>query len=184
MHYQSAFTLIEALIVLSIISILTLFTIPGLREVLQHAQDNAVRAELVKLMVTARSEAETLCKTVMLCKSSDMFHCGGEWSAGQLVFVDSMRDGKLHTAAQIIAVNRMQSARGSLHVRFYPIYRDAVYFHSLISGVNDNGTFWYCRAGAVLPSWAVKVNRAGNIEEMLPDANGEIKDAQGRVFPC
>lgn len=184
MRRQSAFTLIEALIVLSIITLLTLLTVSGLRDVLQRSQDIAVRAELIELITSARNEAALQHKTVILCKSRDVHHCGGQWSEGQLVFVDVAHDGEVHAPEQIIAVNRMDLSKGSLHARFYPLYRDAIHFNALGSAINDNGSFWYCRVGKTLPSWAIKINRAGNIEEMLPDKNGEIMDAKSKALLC
>lgn len=184
MPRQSAFTLIEVLIVLIIISILSLMTVPGLQEMMQRAQDDAVRGDLMRMLNVARHEAGLRRKTVTLCKSNDLLHCGGDWSDGQIVFVDNYHDDVVRDQSQIFAVNKMKASRGVLRARFYPFYRQTVHFNSVVSAFNDNGSFWYCHKGFPQPSWALKINRVGTVSVLLPDANGDIRDVHGQPFPC
>lgn len=184
MSRQSAFTLMEVMMVLTIISILSLIAVPGLQEVMRRAQDDAVRSDLTRILEIACNEAGMRNKTVTLCRSRDLLRCGGDWSDGQIVFVDNYHDDVVHDKSQIIAVNKMKISRGVLHARFYPFYRQAIHFNSAVAVSNDNGSFWYCRAGAAFPVWALKVNRAGSVSVTLPDANGDIIDTHGKPFPC
>ena len=60
MKKQSGFSLIEALITLALISILTMITIPGLHELMQQAQDNAVKDEILRLIKVSEAKSNFL----------------------------------------------------------------------------------------------------------------------------
>jgi type IV fimbrial biogenesis protein FimT len=182
--HQRAFTLIEVLTVLAIVSILSMIAIPGLQSMLQRNQDDVIRADLLRLIYMARTEAILLGRTVTLCKSGDSHACNGDWSDGQIAYVESIQQGGEVQDDQILAVNKVVKRHGVLHARFFPFYRDKIHFNPVIKTVNDNGTFWYCRYHSLQPSWALKINRMGHAHTLLPDKNGEIKDQRGRALQC
>ena len=184
MKNQCAFTLIEIIIVLAIISVLSMIAIPGLQTLLRKAQDDAAQADILRMVEIARSEALLLRQTVTLCKSRDQRTCSGEWSEGQIVFVDPVQDGVVRDRSQVIAVNKMKNKGGDLRARFYPRYREFIQFNSMLAENDDNGTFWLCHVGSALPVWAIKISKSGSAHVLLPDRNGEIKDKAGRVMMC
>jgi Tfp pilus assembly protein FimT len=181
---QLAFTLIEAMIVAALISVCALIAIPGLQTILKRGQDDALYAELARLITTAGNEARLLHKTVSVCKSNDLRTCGGDWSHGQIAFVDENDDGAIHQTSQILAVSEMSGKRGKLHVRFFPRYRDHIAFHPVATENTDNGTLWYCRDFAALPSFAMSIDKAGSVHKLVPDADGAIRDATRKILAC
>jgi type IV fimbrial biogenesis protein FimT len=184
MKNNLGFTLMEAMVSLAIISILGMITVAGLSEMSQRANDDAVLADLFRLIEAGRNEAELRHQTITLCHSENLQSCGGEWGGGLILFIDKKRDGVIHHSSQIILVNKLKTARGNLHARFFPFYREYVQFNPLNDNINDNGTFWYCRRNALQPSWAVRINRMGIINILKPDSNGDITDHSGTKFNC
>ncbi len=184
MKKQLGISLIELLITLTIISILTMITIPGLHELMQQAQDNAVKDEILRLIKVANNEAQLQKKSVTICHSSNLRSCRGDWSQGQIVFVDIAGDGEVHHQNQIITVNQMQSGRGRMRIRFYPFYRTYLQFHPLREENNDNGKIWYCRNQSSLPVWAIDVSQSGETHVTLPDDTGKINDSSGNALTC
>lgn len=184
MNHTHAFTLIEALIVLAIMSILSLVAVPGLQTILQRGEDDALRADLVRMINFARTEALLYHKTVTFCKSHDAHTCGGEWLDGQIVFIGRAKQENALSAQRILAVNQITAQHGQLHARFYPFYRESIQFNPLLVAITDNGTFWYCHHRALQPSWAIKINRRGMVHVLTPDKNGDIKDQKGKSLSC
>jgi type IV fimbrial biogenesis protein FimT len=184
MKHQSAFTLIEVLTALAIISILSMIAIPNLQAFLQRSQDTALRADLLRLLETAHTEAQIKRKTITICGSRNQQFCTGDWSTGYMMFVDPTRDGILHDSSQIIAVQKFKTVRGTLHLRFYPHYREYIQMNPLMSEHKDNGTIWYCRQRSILPVWGITFNGMGRNRVLSPDENGEIKDSHSRVLSC
>lgn len=184
MKHQQAFTLLEALIALTIITIVAAFTFPAAQHLLQRGQDEATRTALVRMIYFAREQADTRHQSIIICKTQDGLSCGGAWSDGQLVFVDDEQDGEIHQTEQIIMKQKMKVAQGQLHARFYPRYRDYIQFQPTNIETMDNGTWWYCHAHDKLPVWAITVNRVGGVNTHFPDAQGEIYDTQHNLLIC
>lgn len=91
MMKNPAFTLIELLITLIIISISVLIAIPAYRHFI--AQNHAIMQanQIVTAINYARSTAIKSGKEVTFCKSIDHESCGGEWRDGQII----SQDGKV-----------------------------------------------------------------------------------------
>jgi type IV fimbrial biogenesis protein FimT len=158
--------------------------ITGMQNLLQRGKDEAALNTMQHFLDDARSEAEIRHQTISVCHSSDQQTCDGRWSDGQLMFIDSERDGVVHDREQILAVNKMKSDRNELHVRSFPVFRDSLQFTPLAWASNDNGTVWYCHQGQRQPVWAIKINRMGSTHVVWPDKHGQIQDGSGDLLKC
>ena len=176
--------MLEAIISLTILAILGSITVSNLNHLATRTRDEALRTALVQLLNHARRQADILQRPITLCKSADQQHCGGKWSDSLLLFVDDAEDGVVHETSQILSVTQQNLLRGELHARFFPVIREYMQFHPLVSAGQDNGSFWYCHEGARLPVWAVVVNKVGGVRVVVPDGGGEIKDGKGNILYC
>lgn len=185
MKLQHAYTFLEALIVLFIISILAALSFPSLHSFFNREYDKTIQLQLLRSIQLARQEAIAQHVLVSLCKSKNGLTCSGDWSDGYLVFNDENKDGIVHDKKQILAVIQQDSQKGTLHLRSYPHYLD--YLQFLPTGFmrsHNNGTFWYCHEGEVSPVWAIAFSQSGKARVDYPDKKGIIYDSQGKPFEC
>jgi hypothetical protein len=73
---------------------------------------------------------------------------------------------------------------GVLHWRSYPHYRDYLFFLPEGALESDNGTFWYCYPHQASPAFALTLNKAGMTHVILPDKQGDVRDASGKRLMC
>jgi type IV fimbrial biogenesis protein FimT len=102
------FTLLELMVVLSIVSIISLMAMP---DSAQYRNDNRLRAatnDLVVAMQAARSEAVGRNVATTLCKKNvagtDCSADGG-WHQGWLIFVDPDQDASVDVGEEVIKVH-------------------------------------------------------------------------------
>ncbi|MGA8514098.1 MAG: GspH/FimT family pseudopilin [Burkholderiaceae bacterium] len=115
-HHTAAthgFTLIEMMVVLSIVGILTALALPSLRTFIGNWQvANAVNAFSASLQL-ARSEAVKRGRFVRMCRSDNGTTCGAGnnlpsgWASGWIVYVDNDASGGVTVADEVV---RSQSA--------------------------------------------------------------------------
>ena len=84
----SGITLLELMVVLAIISILLLIAIPSLSHLFIRHQKSTQINQLADQIYYLRSEAMTRSSPIVFCKSNDKTTCSGEWSDGQIAFID------------------------------------------------------------------------------------------------
>lgn len=90
---QKAFTLIEMMVVVSVLAILLAFAVPSFRSTVASNRLTASTNELVSSIALARSEAIRRGVRVSMCKSANGAACttAGTWSQGWIVFADTTR---------------------------------------------------------------------------------------------
>jgi type IV fimbrial biogenesis protein FimT len=105
-NLNSGFTLLELLIVISIVGVLLVAVVPTLSNVIDG---NKVSAESRKMMSTiafSRSEAVKRNTFVTVCKSSNATSCetgtDADWHDGWLVFADINNDGALDSGEEVV----------------------------------------------------------------------------------
>lgn len=101
---HTGFTLIEMLIVVSIVGILSGVAFPYLSALVDSVRMRRIANSFLSSMLVARSEAIKRNGRVALCKSADGIACAntGDWEQGWIVFHDSNSDGLAQASEQVI----------------------------------------------------------------------------------
>ncbi|MDH3589489.1 MAG: GspH/FimT family pseudopilin [Gammaproteobacteria bacterium] len=86
------FSLLEALIALAVASIMMVVGIPGLTNLYLDNRRTSSVNDLLSGLQIARSEAIKRNRRIVICASSDMSECEGQWADGALAFVDDDND--------------------------------------------------------------------------------------------
>lgn len=181
---QQAYTLIETLITLSIITILASLTLPQLKYFTERSSDNLQLQQLTHIIQLAQQESSSLHSPVIICKSKDGATCSGTWSQGQLIFIDSYQDGKIHDKQQLVLANQTPSLHGMLNWRAFPFYNEDIRFQATTLIQHTNGTFWYCHSSERKPVWALTLSKSGRVHAEYPNKDGEIVDGLGKPLNC
>ena len=112
---QAAFTLLESLISLMIISIALTMALPNLSSILHRNRMDALITEFSSALYLARSESIKRGVTVTLCRSADGQRCMSKanspegWQQGWLVFADGNADANMEGDDRLIRVYRNPS---------------------------------------------------------------------------
>jgi prepilin-type N-terminal cleavage/methylation domain-containing protein len=175
---QQGFSLLEMLIVLSIVSILAMVAWPNFKNINEHFQAEQLKSALSQALFFAQKEAQLRHGPVSLCLTDDRATCAKQGVAGFLIFgANHSVLPSSHQKRTVIEIHM----DGRLHWRAYPYYRDYLLF---LPFSNDNGTFWYCQTKSSYPSWAIAFNKMGNMHLLPQDAYGQIRDARGELLRC
>lgn len=136
MHRKDAgFTLIEAVVVLAVASLLVATALPAAAGLLERVRTANATASLTTHMAQARMAAITYRKPAILCPSADGFAChgAGDWSMGWMLFLDLDDNRRPDTSDDVLRVDlaprsrhlRLPGSRGRPYVRFLPDGRSA-----------------------------------------------------------
>lgn len=102
---RRGFTIIELMVTVVILSVITAFAVPAMRDFIQRGQATAVTSELLTALSMARSEALRSVKRVSLCASSDGATCTNDGFAnGFIVFIDQSTPRDVNAGDVIIQV--------------------------------------------------------------------------------
>lgn len=152
MSYQRAFTLIEMLIVVALLSILGLVAVPALADFIETNRQQALYHQVVRAVHNARTHAVTQRISVELCGTQDGISCHKDWSQGWLL-MDSQ-------AKKPVAVTLLKSDRQRLQWRGF---RNKIQFHSNGISPTGNGRFYSCHKQQI--SWQLILNRQGRLRK-------------------
>lgn len=143
---SQGYTLIELLIVVSIVSILAALSAPSFQDMLESGNTNSQIKVMLTTLNLARSEAIKRGQNVAICASDDGVDCDADtWSDGWIVFVDSNGDadgdvGSIDAGDIIIRVYDSLGA-GSTMTSTTDLYE----YNSLgFSATGGNQTFLLC----------------------------------------
>ena len=89
----SGFTLMELMLVVSVLGVLAVVGLPSLGDMVARAETNGASRELQTAFSLAKSEAIKRGQTVSLCASTAGTDCNADaWNNGWIVFVDANND--------------------------------------------------------------------------------------------
>jgi type IV fimbrial biogenesis protein FimT len=91
---SAGYTLLELMVVVSIVGFMSLVAVPGVQDSMRRNAKESEMLDLMSAIALARSEAVTQSRPVTICRSRDGAQCaaapgGGDWSAGWIIFTDS-----------------------------------------------------------------------------------------------
>jgi type IV fimbrial biogenesis protein FimT len=172
MKSYSAFTLIEMLITLSIITILAAITLPSMHDFISHTQEDILQQQLLHAIEISKHEAIARHAPIALNQSNKDL----------IIFLDEYEDGEVHDQQQILTTMQTHAHHGRIYWRSFPYYRNYLSFSPSGFLHADNATFWHCHDA--VPVWAMVLNKSGGTRIVLSDKNGEINDVHGRLLNC
>lgn len=182
MKISPGYTLLEILIVLSLLSVIAYFSLPAISELSRDTQENTVRLQLINTINEARLQSICRHATISLCAANALQQCDDQSSNQLMIFLNPAQERHLNSKEQVITVTQLTHHAGNLRWRAYPKYRDFLLFYNDELPLNDNATIWDCHHSSA--RWAITLSQLGQTQIILPNASGEIIDAHGQALPC
>ena len=169
---QAAFSIIELMIVLTIIGVLAAYAVPSFNKLIKDNRRATVVNELLANVMLARAEAAKRGQPVTLCgnTSGGGLSCtgGGTWDYGWMVFVDVNGNGAVENNAVVNGVTYDETA---MVLRQYK----SDYVSSIQVRSNTSGS---TSGHVVVQSY----NQAGTAASLLVcDQRGKTKPREARV---
>ncbi len=151
------FSLLEILVVLTIMFIVLAIAIPSERIFLTNAKVDVMRLQLQRAIQLARIEAITRGEIITLCGSLDKNTCSNHWEEGYIILAN----------AKIIDIFYSIANQGQLHWRAFSSHQSQQ-LQYLPSGLSnsENGTFWYCLPKEKKPRWAIIISQSGRARQV------------------
>ena len=163
---QSAFTLYELMVTLTIAGIVLMVGIPSMGEFRQNSRMVSTANDLHSSFYLARSEAARAKANITICASADSMDdpptCGGEFEDGWIVFIDDDLDGIIEASDGNIAVDN-----GEAILRRFPARHESLNIDT--TGMGDY--FSYASTGL----------GRGNVTGTPPVTTAIICDVRGNV---
>ena len=173
MKLHSAFTLMEVMIALCIITTLSLFFIPPLQDMLQGTDDRILQTQLTRAIEIARRETNATHQPIALSINNQEL----------MLFVNAKRNGIPEQTSDIVLQQSLLLKRGKLHLRLFPYYQHYLLFLPQELMANDNATFWYCGSSDTNARWAIVLSKSGRMRTITNEGK-VITDARGKPLLC
>ncbi len=164
---HAGFTIIELLIVVTIVGVLAAIAAPSLRTLIITNQVRTTTSDLLNDIALARSESAKRSQRVVMCASTNMSTCSGSaWGAGWISFVDSNNNQQRDTAGageEILRVKEPIST--SVKIVTSPNTLSNILFRSF--GIIDAAkTFTVCpaSAGTGILGRSITMNAMGRVQ--------------------
>ena len=180
--HESAFTLIELLITITVAAVVLTIGVPGFERVIERNQLATNVNTLVSSMNFARSEAIKRNKRVKICDSTDSVNCGlGNYSQGWMIFIDENDDDDLDAATdELIFVQGAFPNNISIDPNLSTGANDISY---LTGGrANRNGNFIICKNNDVSKARVIVIDMNGRARLTDLTPNGTPEDASGTAI--
>lgn len=180
-----AFTLLELIVALAIVSLLVSLSAPDFAELISRKRGTLVLRQLNQAIELARLHAITGNEIVTLCRSENGRECGGNWRNGVLVFADPDADRHLGEDQQPLRYFDFSEPHGEIYWRAFQ-NRQYLQFNALGFTRNQNGNFTFCPdSGDLQLARQLIVNRAGRTRVAIDsDGDGIAEDSRGRPLRC
>lgn len=169
---QSAFTLIELMVVLTVLAILLGMGVPAMGELTQRNRQAAEMNQMLGLISYARTSAALKGRQVVLCNGESSCLDQRIWQGQMQVFEDADRDRQLGNGETPLKVADIAPGH-NWYWSSFPANRRQLTFRP--DGLTDeqNGTFVLCRGQE--PLQKVVVNKAGRPYIVAPESTDRCK---------
>ena len=178
------FTLVEMMIVISVLSILMSLSVPSFSAMFKRHKASGEADNMVSLIYLARSEAIKNNQVVTICRSENGLECGNDWKNGWLIFVDNNRNGSKDINEKILRSGQA----GNGYQLSFRAFGSTRYLRFTPLGITlaQNGTFKLCPednddryARAVIISKTARARLAKDA-----DGDGIYEAANGSPLSC
>ncbi len=178
--HESAFTLIELMITITVAAIVLTFGVPSFGRIIERNQLSTHINELVSTLHLARSEAVRRNVDVKVCHSADGVNCGGAgYEDGWIIFIDEDGDDVWDDPAEeLIRVNERLSSSYTLHANGN---MDSFTYKSK-GRTSAQGRFVLCKNGDLTKSRAIFIGPGGRTRLAPIDTNGTPLDSSGAAI--
>lgn len=173
----TGFTLLEILIILSIVSIVSGFGLPSINNVLTANKISQQVNQLVGTLAYSRSEAIKRQQRITLCQSIDNIKCdkSGDWSHGWILFIDTNRNRVVDEDEKLLHENKPMS---QLHINFNGSGgRDGYVVYKSDGSAFPNGSFIICHPGNKDAAKALIIKHNGRLRT-------SDKTSRGKTIEC
>ncbi|MFV1873686.1 MAG: GspH/FimT family pseudopilin [Oleiphilus sp.] len=155
---QSGFSLIELMVVLTIVGIFAMVAVPSYQSTIQNGRLTSETNELIGALYYARSEAVKRRADVQVCKSDDGITCdpGLNWQDGWLVWSDADGDSAVDQA-EVLRVGT--EAEGQISI--FATMNDVTF--SLRGMSSISGTLQLCDSRGVNEATAIVISPSGRV---------------------
>ncbi len=179
-----AFTLIELLIALLILSILLSLALPSFGNLLERKKVSANVERLVHTLQQSRLRAITDNVKVTICPTVDGLNCSNNWSKGYMSFVDQNGNRQFDVTDSILFQYHSFDQQSELHWRAFGIRKSLQWLDTGITN-HQNGTFTVCYAKKLENARGLFLTKAGRIRYSR-DNNGDgyHENATGAALRC
>lgn len=167
--FGAGFTLIEMLVVLSVVCILVATALPTVRGMVAAVRMRQAAGDFFSDMTFARSEAIKTNSRVAICKTLDGQQCVamGGWEHGWMVFRDHNNSGTRELSEEIVKSNVITQpaviVRGNGNVSRYVSFT-SLGTTQLLSGAFQAGTFTICPlADTIAEGRQLIINAVGRV---------------------
>jgi len=169
---EKGFTLIELMLVITLISIFSVFSIAGIQHLMKARGYDNMLATLENTLATAAGNSRSTGFTTLACPSDDLASCvnRADWSAGWITYNDKNQNHNLDDGEPVIGAHdaidedikiQLNAAGNGAKVIFYPTGR-----------LWPNGNFSVC---------SQKLDRSHTITLAM---TGRIRVTEDEVVDC
>lgn len=182
---QRAFTIIELLLVLTLVVVLAGVALPNFGEGLARQQGLARIETLARTLALARSTAVSTGSWVTVCPSANGLSCNNAWEQGILVFADRDGNRQYNDNDTIVLYRNSDSAAGSMRLRAFPNNQSLQYTPEGFTR-GQSGNFTWCPSGGDARQIRQLIfTRSGRLRVARDsDADGYREGADGKPLVC
>lgn len=179
-----AFTLIELLIAISIVSILFGYGLPSFNQMLERKKVSINVERLVQTIQLSRHTAITKNTKVTLCPINNSLQCTSDWSNGYMSFVDIQGDREFNDNDTLLYQHFSQDEKSTLSWRAFGYRRSLQWLETGITN-HQNGSFVFCYNNKSELSRGVYMTKSGRVRTSK-DTNGDDihERASGEPIIC
>ncbi len=171
MNNTRAFTLIELLIAISIVSILFGYALPSFDNFLKKSKVKANLHRLTQTIQMSRLEAITKNVRVTLCPTNSGSNCVSNWSSGYMAFVDKKGDREFNEGDMLLYYFNSTDEKSRLTWRSFGARHSLQWLEAGITN-HQNGTFEFCLGNDAKFARGLFITKAGRVR-YSKDKNGD-----------
>jgi len=166
MQRNRGFTLLEALIVLAVVSILACIAVPALRNVSAEAHAASAKAAFVETWLAAANHAALTGVEVVACPGSASGCTGGiDWSRGWIAYADLDGDRARDDGETLL--KRIAPLGGGVHLTS-TVGRTRLVFQPNGGNAGSNATFTLCDGRGAAAATTMVMSNEGRLRQGVP----------------